>query len=219
MLSDNFWKILFILILLAGLVFWWKDYRGKSAFKANASELAGLIALDEENQPRDMEEAQGRFIRAIELLHNAEQDGHTLDLLVNAANEYNDISTDSGLARMISSGLFQSLKNAEDLGIFTDDSHWDLQDGQPVPITRGPFEGEDIAISHLVPPSLGPGAQYFVGNFVLVPESVAAASGDFELTENLYNTSIELLSADLIEGGEAKAIKDNFYLQRDRNRR
>ena len=219
MLSDNFWKILFILVLLWGIVFWWKSYQEKSAFRASASELAELIAFDEENQPRDMEEAQGRFIQAITLLHNAEQEGIAIDLLVNAANEYNELSKDGGLARMIFSGLFQSLKNANELGIFTDDSLWDLQDGQAVPITKGPFEGEKIAISHHVPPSIGTGAQYFIGNFVLVPESVAAASSDLELTENLYNTSIKLLSADIIAGDEAKAIKDNFYLQRERNRR
>ena len=44
MIADNFWKILFILIICTGLAFWWKSYREDSAFKHNASELADHIA-------------------------------------------------------------------------------------------------------------------------------------------------------------------------------
>ena len=49
MIADNFWKIIFILIVLTGLVFWFKNNRENRNFKANASELADLVSFEEEN--------------------------------------------------------------------------------------------------------------------------------------------------------------------------
>lgn len=218
MISDNFWKILFVLMLLGGLVFWYKSHRSKAAFNNAASELAALIDFDEESMPHDDAEAQERFIKAITLLYHMEESGMDTSLLLTAAHKNNEVTSDSGHARLIDSSLYESLAHAKNFGIFNDDSIWDLEEGRAVKIVEGPFKGENIAVTYFVPPAIAEGARLFLGNFVLVPESVAAASQDIELTELLHLTSTKLANANIITAGEAKAIKDNFYLQRKRSR-
>jgi hypothetical protein len=218
MISDNFWKILFILMVLTGLVFWYKNYKENTSFNNTASELADLIIFTPETLPRNEEEAQQRFIKAVTLIEMAEQDRIDTSLLLEAAFEYNDIGIDSAEAGLVRNALFDSQANGKKLGIFNQESMWDLQDGQPVEIVNGPYKGEKIAIALHVPASIGEGAQLFLGNMVLVPESVAAISSDLILTEDVYNTSIKLANASVISNDAAKVIKENYYLQRERNK-
>ena len=53
---------------------------------------------------------------------------------------------------------------------------------------------------------------------ILVPESVANLTRDLELTENVLNTSIKLANADIITSEAAAAIKDAYYLQRQKTK-
>ncbi len=53
---------------------------------------------------------------------------------------------------------------------------------------------------------------------MIVPASVAALNQDLELTEKILNTAIKLANADIIKPEAAKAVKDNYYLQRERNK-
>ena len=218
MISDNFWKILFLLMVFTGLGFWFKNHSEKNAFKRSASELADLIAFTEDTLPRNDDEAEQRFIRAVTLLHDAGEREIDSGELLDAAFEYNGISRDGAEASLVKESLFDSLGSANKLGIFNPESIWDLQDGQPVEIAEGPYKGEDIAVARIVLPEIGAGARYFPGNMLIVPASVAAINRDLELTEKVLNASIKLANANIISSDAAKAIKENYYLQRERNK-
>ena len=218
MISDNFWKILFILMVLIGLVFWFKNHTEKTKFKNTASELADLIAFDEENQPDTDEEARTRYVKAVALVNEADESGIDTTLLLEAAFDYNGISADGAEAALVRSSLFDSQANGRKLGIFNEEAYWELRDGQLVEITTGPYKGENIAVALQVPASIGKGASRFLGNMVLVPESVANLAQDLELTENVLNTSIKLANADIITSEAAAAIKDAYYLQRQKTK-
>ncbi|MGI9244847.1 MAG: hypothetical protein ACR2RV_28850 [Verrucomicrobiales bacterium] len=218
MISDNFWKILFVLMVVAGLVFWFRDYSEKTAFKRSASELADLIAFDEETLPRNDEEAHGRFIKSLTLIHEANTEGTESTTLLDAAFEYNGISRDGAEAILIRECLLDGLDNAKKLGIFNNETIWDLQDGQMVKIPEGVYKDESIGVTNFVHPDIGPGARLFLGNMMLVPASIAALNRDLELTEKVLNTSIKLANADIIQPDAAKAIKENYYRQRERNK-
>jgi hypothetical protein len=218
MISDNFWKILFLLMVFTGLGFWFKSHSEKTSFKRTASSLADLIAFTEETLPRDDAEAQERFIKAVTLIHDAGESGIDRTELLDAAFAYNEIGRDGAEAILVRESLFDSLDNANKLGIFNNETIWDLQDGQAVKIAEGPYAGENIAVALIIRPDIGEGARFFPGNMLIVPASIAAINRDLELTEKVLNTSIKLANANVISADAAKAIKENYYLQRDRNK-
>ena len=158
MISDNFWKILFILMVLTGLVFWYKDHTEQVTFKRTATELADLIAFTEETLPRNEEEAHQRFIKAITLVNDAEEAGIDTGLLVDKAFDYNELSNDGAQANLIRNAIFDSQNSGKKLGIFNEDALWDLRDGQAVEVMKGPYKGEKIAICQRVHSSIGEGA-------------------------------------------------------------
>ncbi len=218
MIADNFWKIIFILLVLTGLVFWFKSHRENSTFKATASDLADIITFEEKARPRNEAEAQERFYKAIALVHDAEVSGISMEELFAAAFEYNDIGNDSSEARMVRNELLAARSTAEKLGLLADDGIWRLRDGEAPKITAGPFKGEKAVITRHVPASIAPEANLFMGNFVLVPESVAAVAMDLEITEDVVHTSSELWNAEIITKEQNKAIKDSFYAQKARTK-
>ncbi len=141
MISDNFWKILFLLMVFTGLGFWFKNHSEKTAFKRSASELADLVAFSEESLPRNDEEAHGRFIKAVTLLHEASAEGIDNGLLLDAAFEYNGIGRDGAEAILVRDSLQDSLDNARRLGFINNETIWDLRDGQNVKISEGALCG------------------------------------------------------------------------------
>lgn len=216
MIADNFWKIIFILIVLTGLVFWFKNHREKSNFKGTASQLADLVTFDEESRPRNAAEAQERFYSAIALIHDSAESGIDTEELFAAAFEYNDISNDGAEGSMVRNGLMEARGTAEKLGVLADDGIWTLRDGKAPTITAGPFKGEAAEITLHVPASIAPDAELFIGNFVLVPASVAAVARDLEVTEDVLHSSSKLFNAEIISREQNKAIKDAYYLQKER---
>jgi len=76
MISDNFWKILFLLMVFTGLWFWFKNHSEKNVFKRSASELADLIAFSEDTLPRNDAEAEQRFIRDLVERTVTQLEGH-----------------------------------------------------------------------------------------------------------------------------------------------
>jgi hypothetical protein len=219
MISDNFWKILFILMLLTGLGFWYKSSTERKAFKITTSQLADLVSFTEETLPRNDEEAHQRFIRAVSLVYEAEQQGtERARQLLDATFDYNEISKDGAKANLIRNAILDSVSSCRKLGVFNEESYWDLQDGQAVEITEGPYTGEKITVTHRVPPSIAPGARLFLGNFLIVPESIAAVSRDVELTQDVVYTSTKLANAEIISDAEALLIKQNRPQHNAKNR-
>lgn len=215
MISDHFWKILAVLALLIGGFFWYKNYSESRTLSNLSMELAEFIAFTPETIPEDDEEAHSRFLKAIALVYNARESGTDVGLLADGALTHNELKLSGSRAGMIRKAIFEAEKQGRELGIFNEASIWDLQDGQKVKITEGPYAGDEIAILRRVPASVAKGAEFFPGNFVLVPESVAAMSQDLVITEDVRNASGVLAAADVISAAEANLIKKHFYRYRD----
>ena len=216
MIGDHFWKTVLALFLLAGLGFWFHNYQKNRAFGGLTMDLAELISFTDDTMPADEEEAQQRFIKAFTLIHNSREEGEDPGLMFDSAFKYNETSTSGSKASLIRRAIYAAEAQGKKLGIFNEESIWDLQDGQLVKIVEGPFSGEKIAILRSVPASIAKRAEFFIGNFVLVPESVAAVSQDLVITENLYNASSELAAAEVITPATAKLIKTQYYKHRNR---
>ncbi|MFT4547881.1 MAG: hypothetical protein ACI8XO_002306 [Verrucomicrobiales bacterium] len=218
MISDHFWKFILFLILTTCLIFWYRDYEEKRATNNLVWELADLVSFTAETRPSTLGEAHSRFVKAVTLLHTNRMGGAKVNELLDAVFENNGLSIDGAKANLIRHALLDSEKIAKELGVFNEDSIWDLEDGHLVKITNGPFAGENFAIVHRVPATIGKGAEFFIGNFLIVPESVAAVTQDFVLTEDVLSTAFKLSAAEVLRKEDANLIKKNYSLQRESNK-
>ena len=75
MLIDQFWKILFVILVATGCWFWWKSNSKKKAYKAQVAELAHLIDVREGALPKTPEKAEVHTFQAVGILLRMAQQG------------------------------------------------------------------------------------------------------------------------------------------------
>jgi len=216
MIADNFWKFLAAVLVVAGLVFWFKTRSTKRDFNNTALEMAEMVAYGDDTKPRNQRESDERFIKAVALLHYADQNEMERAKLFAAVHEENGFSPEGGHARLINSRLEESLATCRKLGILDDETSRDLDEGVKVKINSGPYKGEKITITQHVPPSVGANAEFFAGNLLIVPESIAFASENLVVTDKMREVAEKLRNAEIITEGEMKTIKDALGIMRKR---
>jgi len=186
------YAILLIIILIIGL-FTMSLLRKRREHKALVDDMRSVISESSYYQQFYAADARRTLLRAMHLLHQAEQGGQNPS---NFLNEVLGVSDGSWLDRTDSEGrpasraanlaeetLLTNYEHCRKLGLLDDnDALKDIAKGELPEISTGPASGERAEITTVIDPNLSPGIEKVVANLTIgPPRDKAQALGDVEI--------------------------------------
>ncbi len=172
MLSSNWLKLLFVVVIAYGAYRWWDERETAARQEALVEELRGLLR---EHPGEGPEEAAVRSLFSIlALLQQPRPAGleDTAELIREAVRESSRLQRQ---AELLVEGLQENQRALEQLGLDNEEAALLLVVGRSPRIQSGPFAGETLAVGRRLSPLKAPEARFTLANLIVMPDSVAAA--------------------------------------------
>lgn len=114
-----------------------------------------------------------RLQQAVAWLHEGRQQDLEVDLVIEDALRRAAISGRAG--ELTKAALLRNLKVAQELGVLDSAGLADMKMGRPTTIRRGPYQGDDLAVDHIIPVAVAPELGPLIANLELLPARMNAA--------------------------------------------
>lgn len=172
MVSSNWLKLLFVVVLAYGAYRWWDERETAARQEALVGELRTLLREHPNEGP---EEASVRSLFAIlAQLQQPRPEGleDTAELVRQAVRESPRLQRQ---AELLVEALVENERALEQLGLDNQEAALLLLVGRSPRIASGPWAGETLAVGRRLSPLKAPEARFTLANLVVMPDSVAAA--------------------------------------------
>ncbi len=207
MLAENFWKIIFVLLVGVGCWFWFQSASKKKKFERQIAGLAELIDPASVDAPRTAGEAERRTFQTVATLHEIVLRGGDDFNPREAADRAANMIADGKTATLLASRLVDNYNTAQELGALTDDGIFSMIDGAHAKITEGIWEGDYLEAAPIIPVDFDPVLAESLLNRTLVPESVRNAMAGADLTKLAYDHANSLHRAGVLDLSAYQAIR------------
>jgi hypothetical protein len=148
----------FVLLVLLPLMAVGSDYSSHIASLIDRSKLSTL----------GERAANPRIQKAVYWLETARQNGEkpsaVLDSAVKQAGYTNKLA-----AKMTKAALLRNLEIAGKLGCLDEKGMAEMRKGNAAPVRRGPYDGQELTVDHILPRAVCPELDYCVANLELLP--------------------------------------------------
>lgn len=211
------YAVLLIIVVVVGL-FAMSFLRKRREHRALVADMRSIVSDSSYYQQFYADDAQKTLLRAMYLLHQAEQKGRDPSEFLNevlgvAGDSLLDRSGDKpdSLSRteaLADSTLRANYENCRKLGLLDDAKSLEtLAKGVPPTITIGPAAGERAAVHPIIDPSLSPGIEKVLANLQIgPPRDDSQPLGDVEIAA-ARRLARALQSAGIIDPAAQKRIE------------
>ena len=212
MILDQFWKIIFIILLGIGFSFWWKMKQSDKAHSFLIDELGELITTEIKSaSPTAEKKAQENFYKSIEIIRQIEEiigEDFEINQVISEAIETSDAS-DVFPRHEVADAFETNYDHARNFGLLDDDTAIArLEQGLEPVITQGNWIGETAVLGHFIVPSINNSLKYHIANRLLLPESINEMMQLEDYSRRVRNKADEFRRAKILDQGAFDKIEN-----------
>jgi hypothetical protein len=212
MLLDQFWKIIFAILLCTGFTFWWKYRTGKKSQTILISELAELITTEEKNaSPKAGKKTRERFYKSIDILRQIEEnmgDKFEINEVIGRAIESSGLS-DKFPGDAVADSFELNYQHAKSFGLLDNDEAISrLEQGLTPEIKEGHWTGETAEVGYHIVPSINSSIENHIANRLLLPSSIKEMMELEDFSRRVRNQAYGFLKAKILDQGSFDVIEN-----------
>ncbi|MFP6874473.1 MAG: hypothetical protein VCA55_13315 [Verrucomicrobiales bacterium] len=217
MLLDQFWKIIFVILLCAGFIFWYKYRSGKKNQTLLIDELAELITAEEKTaSPIAEKKIRKRFYKSIDILRQIEEnmgDKFEINAVISRAIESSGLS--GKFPEDAVADTFElNYQQAKGFGLLDDDDAISrLEQGLTPKIKDGHWAGETAEVGYHIIPSINTSIENHIANRVLLPSSIKELMKLEDFSRRVKSQADRFRRAKILDQGSYDVI-DNTHKAR-----
>ncbi len=212
MLLDQFWKIIFVILLCTGFTFWWKYRAGKKSQTFLIYELAELITTEEKNaSPKAGKKTSERFYKSIDILRQIEEnmgDKFEINDVISRAIESSGLSGKFP-GNAVADSFELNYQHAKSFGLLdNDDAISRLEQGLTPKIQEGHWAGETAEVGYHIVPSINRSIENHIANRLLLPSSIKELMELEDFSRRVRNKADEFRRAKILDQGSFDVIEN-----------
>jgi len=212
MLLDQFWKIIFVIILCAGFTFWWKHRSGKKNQTNLIYDLAELITAEEKTaSPKAEKRIRERFYKSIDILRQIEEnmgDEFEIQEVISRAIESSGLS-DKFPPDEVADSFELSYQHAKSFGLLDNDKAISrLEQGLTPEINEGHWTGETAEVGYHIVPSINSSIEHHIANRLLLPSSIKELMELEDFSRRVRNQADKFRRAKILDQGSFDDIEN-----------
>ncbi|MCP4850088.1 MAG: hypothetical protein GY899_19285 [Verrucomicrobiaceae bacterium] len=217
MILDQFWKIIFLILLCIGFSFWWGHRKSQKTKSFLIDELGELItAKVKTDSPKADKRAWERFYKSIDALRQIEEimgEKFEINMVIQEAIQSSEAS-EKFPVNAIADSLEINYDNARSFGLLNDDAAINrLEQGLTPIITEGHWAGEKAVVGYFIVPSINGSIKQHIANFLLLPSSINEMMQFEDFSRRVRNKANDFLRAKILDQGSFDDI-DNTHKSR-----
>ncbi|MED5585277.1 MAG: hypothetical protein VYB61_02890 [Verrucomicrobiota bacterium] len=217
MILDQFWKIIFVILLCIGFSFWWKMKKSQKAHTFLLDELGDLItAVVKPESPNAEKKFRERFYKSIEIIRQIEkilEEDFEINQIISEAIQRSEAPGD--FPRNAVADCFETnYEHARSFGLLDDDAAITrLEQGLAPVITQGNWAGETAVLGYFIVPSVNDSIKNHIANRLLLPGSINEMMQLEDYSRRVRNKADEFRRAKILDQGSFDEIEN---LHKDR---
>lgn len=217
MILDQFWKVIFLILLCVGFSFWWQHRKSQKAHQFLINELGELITVEvNPESPTSEKRAQENFYKSIDIIRQIEvimEEDFEINAVVNQAIQSTEASGKfSGNA--VADSFEINYDHAKSFGLLDDDAAINrLEQGLSPVIKKGHWTGETAVIGHFIVPSINSSIKNHIANRLLLPDSINEMMKFEDFSRRVRHKADEFRRAKILDQGSFDTI-DNTHKSR-----
>jgi len=212
MILDQFWKIIFIILLGIGFSFWWKMKKSDKAHSFLIDELGELITTEiQPASPNAEKKTQENFYKSIEIIRQIEEiigEDFEINQVISDAIEISD-APESFPRHAVADAFETNYDHARNFGLLDDDAAIArLEQGLKPVIAQGNWIGETAVLGHFIVPSINNSLKNHLANRLLLPESINEMMQLEDYSRRVRNKADEFRRAKILDQGAFDKIEN-----------
>jgi hypothetical protein len=229
-LMDNFWKFLFLAILLVGGWFFWERLEQKKEWELKVTAFADRLETAKFDAKRDPKEVHADYwtllgkVKEFQEAVNADRikpiqqkpkDDETpsndpVSWLLEQAYEKVGFSHDDPATRLSRQMLMENLDTCKQMGVWDDPKNLDLMlEGKAPKPTKSPMGNEPLVLMNKVSPQFAWEGRNHPANLQVVPAPVAVLMG-LEVDQELWTIAQRFANAGVIQK-KSRDVMQRFF--------
>ena len=212
MLLDQFWKVIFLILLCIGFSFWWGFRKSQKTRSFLIDELGELItAKVKPESPKADKRAWERFYKSIDVLRQIEEimeEKFEINMVVDQALQSAE-SSGKFPRNAVADSLEINYENAQSFGLLNDDAAINrLEQGLAPVITEGHWAGETAVVGYFIVPSINGSIKHHIANLLLLPSSINEMMKLEDFSRRVRNKANDFLRAKILDQGSFDVIEN-----------
>lgn len=215
MLLDQFWKIIFLIILCTGFTFWWKYRAGKKSQNNLIYDLAELITAEEKTaSPNAEKKIRERFYKSIDILRQIEEnmgDKFIMKEVISRAFESSALSDKypPRAVDAVTDSFELNYQHAKSFGLLDNDKAISrLELGLTPEINEGHWTGETAEVGYHIIPSVNSSIEHHIANRLLLPSSIKELMELEDFSRRVRNQADKFRRAKILDQGSFDDIEN-----------